>query len=267
VVINWSSLSLEFESFAMTLPPSTSLFGWTRSTTPVHGHEVLALELPGEGPIQLARWLHPEARRAPETVEPARVAAMRAHLRPGDVAVVIGAAAGAEALELGLAVGREGAVIALEGERWLFPVLAANAALNRDRVRIFPHLLAVAREGPATAFGVPTHPLEPFLSARHAGQLDRLRWLSFRFGDQGPLLLEALRPLVTSRRPLLRILVGRTARKAQRQALLALLDELRYRVERFAPTGTTAADPLTPANLLRGKQLDLLALPDPARDA
>jgi hypothetical protein len=257
----------EPESFAMTLRPSATLFGWTRSTTPVHGHEVIALELPGEGPIRLARWLHPEARRAPETLEPTRIAAMRASLRPGDVAVVIGAAAGAEALELGLAVGLAGAVIALEGDRHLFPVLAANAALNRERVRLFPHLLAVAREGPAPAFGIATHPLEPFLAARHPEELARLRWLSFRFGDQGPLLLEALRPLVTSRRPLLRILVGRTARKAQRQALLGLLGELGYRVERFAPIDAAAADPLTPANLMRWKQLDLLALPDQAPGA
>jgi hypothetical protein len=247
----------------MTLRPSATLFGWTRSSTPVHGHEVIDLSLPGEGPLQLARWLHPEARRAPETVEPSRIAAMRAHLRSGDVAVVIGAAAGAEALELGLAVGQEGAVIALEGDRHLFPVLAANAALNRDRVRLFPHLLAVAREGPAPAFGIATHPLEPYLAARHGEQLGRLRWLSFRFGDQGPLLLEGLRPLVTSRRPLLRVLVGRTARRAQRQALLAFLEPLGYRVERFG-SATAAGEPLTPAIVMRSKQLDLLALPDGA---
>ncbi len=244
----------------MTSRPSSSLFGWPRPATAVHGHEVVSVALPGLAPVLLARWLHPEARRAPETVEPARIASMQAHLRRGDVAVVIGAAAGAEAVELGVAVGPEGAVLALEGDRALFPVLAANAALNRDGLRLFPHLLAVAREGPAPDFGIATHPLEPFLAARHPDQLRRLRWLSFRFGGHGPLLLEALRPLVTTRRPLLRVRVGRTARRPQRRALLNFLEELGYRVERFGGDGT--AEPLTPANVMRWKQLDLLALPD-----
>jgi hypothetical protein len=245
----------------MTLLPTMSLFGWPRSATPVHGHEVVTVELPQLGPVQLARWLHPDARREPETVDPARVTAMRAHLEPGDVAVVIGAASGAEALELGLAVGPEGAVVALEGNRALFPVLAANAALNRDRLRLFPHLLAVAREGPAPEFGIATHPLEPFLAARHAGKVDRIRWLSFRFGGHGPLLLEALRPLVALRRPLLRIRVGRTARRLQRQALLAFLEELGYLPEPFAGGAPAGTVPLTAANAMRWKQLDLLALP------
>lgn len=245
----------------MTLRPSMSLFSWPRSPTPVHGHEVVTVELPELGPVQLARGLHPDAREEPETVDPARVDAMRARLAPGDAAVVIGAAAGAEAVELGLAVGPGGEVVALEADRALFPVLAANAALNRDRLRISPHLLAVAREGPAPEFGIATHPLEPFLAARHPGLVERIRWLSFRFGGHGPQLLEALRPLVAGRRPLLRIRVGRTARRPQRQALLAYLDELGYRVEPFpggAPPGT---GPLTAANAMRRKQLDLLALP------
>ena len=245
----------------MTLPTTKSLFGWHRSPTPVHGHEVITVELPGLGAVQLARWLHPEARQAPETVDPARVAAMRARLAPGDAAVVIGAAAGAEAIELGLAVGPGGVVVALEADRALFPVLAANAALNRDRLRVSPHLLAVAREGPAPQFGIATHPLEPFLAARHPGLAERIRWLSFRFGEHGPLLLEALRPLVAGRRPLLRIRVGRTARRPHRQALLAYLDELGYRIEPFPGGDPAGAEPLTAANAMRRKQLDLLALP------
>jgi len=245
----------------MTLPTTMSLLGWPRSPTPVHGHEVVAVELPELGTVHLARWLHPDARQEPETVDPARVAAMRAHLAPGDAAVVIGAAAGAEAVELGLAVGPGGAVVALEADRALFPVLAANAALNRDRLRISPHLLAVAREGPAPEFGIATHPLEPFLAARHPGLAERIRWLSFRFGGHGPLLLEALRPLVAARHPLLRIRVGRSARRPQRQALLAYLDELGYRVEPFPGGELAGAEPLTAANAMRRKQLDLLALP------
>jgi hypothetical protein len=247
----------------MTSRPILSRLGWRSSPSPVHGHEVVTVELPGFDPVRLARWLHPEAQRAPATVAAARVTALQALLAPGDVAVVIGAAEGAEAIELGLAVGPTGAVVALEADRGLFPVLAANAALNRDRLRLLPHLLAVAHDGAAPPpFGVEAHPLEPFLRARHAGLVDRLRWLSLPFGAAGPSLLEALQPLLSAHRPLLRIQVERGARRPQRQALLAALDGLGYRVERFTtPVGERAAQPPTPAEVLRGKLLDLLALP------
>ncbi len=246
----------------MTSRPSRSLFGWPRPATPVHGHELVTVELPELGAVQLARWLDPEARRAPATLDPARITAMRAELRPGDAAVVIGAAAGTEAVELGLAVGPDGAVVALESDRALFPVLAANAAHNRDRTRIFPHLLAVATGEPEPDFGVASHALQPFLAARHAAQLERLRWVSFRFDARGPELLEALRPLVAARHPRLRVQVGRSARRPQRHALLAFLEEFGYRVVRFAAQAPAPAEPVTPANVMRWKQLDLLARPD-----
>jgi hypothetical protein len=247
----------------MTSRPILSRLGWRSSPTPVHGHEVVTVDLPGFDPVRLARWLHPEARRAPATVEAARVTALRAHLAPGDVAVVIGAAEGAGAIELGLAVGPSGAVVALEADRGLFPVLAANAALNRDRLRLLPHHLAVAHDGaPPPPFGVGAHPLEPFLRARHAGLVDRLRWISLPFGAAGPSLLKALVPLLAAHRPLLRIEVERGARRPQRQALLSALAGLGYRVERFTtPVGEGAAQPPTPADVMRPKQLDLLALP------
>ena len=246
----------------MTTRPLRSLLGLPRAAAPIHGHEVVAVELPGLGTVRLARRLQPEAGQAPASVEPGRVGAMRAHLGAGDVALVIGSAGGGEALELGLAVGPAGAVVVLEADRALFPVLAANAALNRDRLRLLPHLVAVARAGAlAPPFGIEALPLEAFLAARHAELVGRLRWVSFRFGAHGPSLLEALRPLLAARRPLLRVAVGRSARRPQRQALLSALVELGYRVEWFGGDGGPGAEPPTEASALRRPRLDLLAVP------
>lgn len=246
----------------MTSPPLLSRLGWPRPATPVHGHEVLNVDLGGLGPVRLARWLHPDARQEPVTLDAARVAALQQHLVPGDVALVIGAGEGAEALELGLAVGPGGAVVALEAGQGLFPVLAANGALNRDRLRLLPHHLAVGGPGvPPPPFGIEAPPLLAFLEARHHELLGRLRWISLPFDRHGPSLLEALAPLVTARKPLLRIAVGRAARRPQRQALLAFLGERGYRLERFHGDGGGEAAPLTPADAMRWKRLDLLALP------
>jgi hypothetical protein len=141
-------------------------------------------------------------------------------------------------------------------------VLAATAALNRDRLRLLPHLVAVAMAGaPPPPFGLDAWPLEPFLAARHADLVDRLRWVSFGFDDHGPSLLEALKPLLAARRPLLRIAVARGARRSQRAELFSVLGESGYRLERFAGGAGQDQPALTAANAMRWKRLDLLAVP------
>lgn len=244
----------------MTSPPLLTRLGWTQPVIPIHGHEVVTVELPGDGPIRLARWLHPAAQRATVGPEAGRIAALRTRLQPGDVAVVIDGGEGAEALELGLAVGPTGTVVALESNRELFPVLAANGALNRDRLRLLPHLVAVAQpDQPPPPFGIQAQPLEPFLRARHPELVDRIRWVSIGYGAQGPSLLQALQPLLSAHHPMVKVKVGPTARRAQRQALLAGLGELGYHLERLAADGTGAPEPVG-AGALRGKRLELLAL-------
>jgi len=65
--------------------------------------------------------------------EPA-AALLAGFLRPGDVAVDVGANVGAHALRFATAVGPRGAVVAIEAQPFLAALLAANAALNRRLV-------------------------------------------------------------------------------------------------------------------------------------
>jgi FkbM family methyltransferase len=272
----------------MLLRPLLDLVGWPRPTTQVWGHELSAVELSNDGPITLARWLHPEAKRAPARIDQAEVDALRTFLRPGDVAIDIGAGAGTHAVACALAVGPTGTVIAFEPNLAVFPVLAANAAHSRARGPIYPHLFAVApddgplrlafadpgfrrgggrpegsawtrgRDWPRDVEGVQ---LEAFLAMRHPGTAERLRYLRLHVGDDLRPLLESLRPLLQRTRPWLRLSVSRTVRKARRQALLALLAELDYAVERVASAADLHGGPVTPATVMRSRHLDLFCTP------
>src|SRR5512137_2077474 len=87
----WYSLGLEpAPEPPLTSPPLLSRLGWPRPATPIHGHEVLSVDLGGLGPVRLARWLHPGAGEDRAALEAARVATLQRHLAPGDVALVIG---------------------------------------------------------------------------------------------------------------------------------------------------------------------------------
>ena len=77
-----------------------------------YGVEVFCVDLSGEGCIDFARWLHPRDRG--HGIDQGMVDALRTFLRPGDVAIDIGAHCGDTAVPMALAVGRQGAVLALE---------------------------------------------------------------------------------------------------------------------------------------------------------
>jgi membrane-associated protease RseP (regulator of RpoE activity) len=62
------------------------LLGWPRPAARSYGHEVVTFDLPHEGPVQFARWLHPNVLAT--TVRQEEVSALRTFLRPGDVVVV-----------------------------------------------------------------------------------------------------------------------------------------------------------------------------------
>ena len=102
--------------------------------------EIEELTLPVDGIVRFARWLHPGETR--KTVTQESVDALRGFLRPGDVAIDIGAHTGDSTLPMALAVGQAGTVFALEPNPYVFKVLALNATLNPASTHIVPLMFA-----------------------------------------------------------------------------------------------------------------------------
>src|SRR5256886_11042938 len=78
------------------------------------GFVIEAHDLPREGRIEVARWLHPGAYPIAPLQVQAAVDQLRRFLRPGDVAIDIGAHTGDTTLPIALAVGATGRVLGLE---------------------------------------------------------------------------------------------------------------------------------------------------------
>ena len=104
------------------------LLGW-KPKRRVYGHEVRAFDLASDGRVDYAQWLHPG--ETPKEVRQDVVDHLRTFLRPGDVAIDIGAHTGDSTIPIALAVGPAGRVLALEPNPYVFPVLERNAGLNR----------------------------------------------------------------------------------------------------------------------------------------
>src|SRR5438046_3244677 len=97
---------------------------------------VATFTLPIDGEVRFAQWQHPN--ETLKVISQDEVTALREFLRPGDVAIDIGAHTGDSTLPIALALGVSGTVFALEPNPYVFKVLAVNAGLNRSKTNIVP---------------------------------------------------------------------------------------------------------------------------------
>ena len=122
---------------------------FTRSEPRIYPSTVVSFNLPVDGEVHLARWLHPG--EEPKHIMQADVDALREFLHHGDVALDIGAHTGDSTVPIALAVRPTGAVFAVEPNPYVFDVLATNASLNPAKTHIVPlNFAAMERDGTYT---------------------------------------------------------------------------------------------------------------------
>jgi FkbM family methyltransferase len=251
-----------------------------------YGTELREFLLAKDGVVQYAQWLHPS--ESPKPVEQEVVDNLRRYLRPGDVAIDIGAHTGDTALPMALAVGAEGCVLAFEPNRYVFRVLARNAALNPAKTRIVPHPYAVTPEDGKMTFEysdpgfcnggfhegisrwkhahaftleVEGVRLEPFLARHHADLVDRIRLVKVDAEGFDRSILESIRPLILRTRPYLKAEVFKRLSREQRVALVETIAGMGYRLNRVVSEADYLGEPVDASNVAAWDHLDVFGTP------
>jgi FkbM family methyltransferase len=251
-----------------------------------YGSQVRQFHLPGEGLVEYAAWQHPA--ETPKVIRQEVVDELRTFLRPGDVAIDIGAHTGDTAIPMALAVGRSGRVIALEPNPYVYPVLERNAALNRETTTIIPLPLAataasgtftfaysdagfcnggryegVSRWRHAHAFTVEVRGehLETYLGTNHPDLVQRIRYVKVDAEGYDLAILESLSGLLADVRPWVRAEVYKHTGIAERQRLHALMSGLGYHVHRLDSETSYRGVRLTPGDMTRDPQFDIFCVP------
>ena len=248
-------------------------------------HQVISIALPDDGEIRLARWLHPGER--PKTVSPDEVAALRAFLRPGDVAIDIGAHTGDSTLPIALAVGTAGRVFALEPNPYVFKVLQINAGLNPDRTRITPlnfaampddgefeftytdsgycnggyHQSSRLKHGHFSKLRVSGRNLLDYLRREAPADLARVRYVKIDTEGFDRQIVSSLKELLTTARPYLKSEIYKHLSDAERRDYFGELRALGYRVFRIEGYDYQRQD-LSAADLLRWRHFDIFCAPE-----
>jgi FkbM family methyltransferase len=249
--------------------------------------EVLTFNLPSDGEVQFARWLHPG--ESPKSVTQESVDALRSFLREGDVAIDIGAHTGDSTIPMALAVGPEGSVFALEPNPYVFKVLAVNAGLNAAKTHIVPLMFAAMpedgefefeysdsgycnggfhrgisrwRHGHFSKLRVAGRNLPAYLRAHAPDALPRIRYVKIDTEGFDREVVQSIGELVERTRPYIKTEIYKHLPHDRRAAFFDDLRRLGYRVFKCEEGREYRGQELGRGDLSRWKHFDLFAVPE-----
>ena len=115
-----------------------------------YGSEVKTFEIEGIGKVDFAQWLHPSEK--PVILTKSHVDFYRELAQKSGVIVDIGTHTGDTTVPMALAVGKEGLVIGLEPNKYVFKILETNASLNKEMTSIDAYCFAATKDEGSFAF-------------------------------------------------------------------------------------------------------------------
>jgi FkbM family methyltransferase len=250
-----------------------------------YGYEVRQFQLPRDGLVEYAQWLHPS--ETPKLMTQPLVNALRHFVSPGDFVIDVGAHSGDTTVPMALAAGRDGCTLALEPNLHVFKVLTANASLNRDRTNIVARCCAATQDEGQFVFhytdagycngGFRSQQRWRFYRRKHALTIqgrNLLNMLQTEFNEWLPKLsyikvdaegydgaiLASILPILRAMRPVVRTEVYRRLLAAERFALFDLLANAGYRIHRLKESDHSLGPTLQRDDMTKEKHFDVLAV-------
>ena len=251
-----------------------------------YGFEVVKIQLPVDGELSLAQWLHPKAGNI--GVDQDEINELRSFLRPGDVAIDIGAYTGDTAVPMALAVGTTGKVLALEPNQYVFKVLEKNAGLIRSKGNIIHLPFAATPADSEMEFeysdpGFCNGGFHEGISQWKHGHLYKLKvqgknlanYLKQHFSELIPLIryikvdaegfdltvLESISEIVGKQKPYIRVEVFKHTDITYRKKLYDFLKRFDYDIHLFGGSKKYIGQPVSENDLMNWKHYDLFAVP------
>ncbi len=251
-----------------------------------YGQRRQIIDLPIDGKVEYARWLHPKAQDL--RIAPEEMLELRRFLKPGDFAIDIGAHSGDSTLPIALACGVEGAVLALEPNPYAFEILKANAALNPQKTNIVPLCCAITEQdgtfefsygdpgfinggdfsersvwehGSAFTIQVRGRPLQHILNDMPAERVSRLRYIKTDTEGHDARILHSIRDILERYRPYIKAEVYGRLSSEERIGLHGSLSGLGYSVFKVEGGMLFTERRLSAPDMMRWTHFDIFAVP------
>lgn len=108
------------------------------------GFEIKKFQIESIGEVEYAQWLHPFEK--PQSITKANIEFYEQLCKHGSFIIDIGAHTGDTTVPMALAVGKQGKVLAIEPNQYVFKILQVNSQLNKDCTNIVPLCFAATIE-------------------------------------------------------------------------------------------------------------------------
>lgn len=109
-----------------------------------YGYKVKRFQLEELGEVEYAQWLHPF--EGPKEVSDSQIRFYQSLASKGNMIIDIGAHTGDTTVPMALSVGKEGLVLGLEPNQYVYKILEKNASLNPEKTNIVPLPFAATSE-------------------------------------------------------------------------------------------------------------------------
>lgn len=252
-----------------------------------YGYKIKELHLEQEGKIQVAEWMHPSCSEFVLTQR--EVDALREIVNLGDVCIDIGAHLGDTSIPMGLAVGKEGVVLALEPNSYVFETLKANSNLNTDKYSIIPLCFAVTPEdsemyfeysdpgfcnggfheniskwkhGHSFKLKVDGKNLVDYLKKNYEELINRIKYIKIDAEGFDLSILKSLDYLIEKNKPSIRVEVYKKSDKEYRLKMFRYLHEHGYKMYKFIDSENYYGEELSEDDLMNFKHFDIFAVPE-----
>ncbi len=249
-------------------------------------YEIHTFDLPREGQISYAQWLHSSEGKKHFTQE--SIDELRTFLAPGDVAIDIGAHTGDTTIPMALAVGQSGCVLALEPNRYVFPVLKKNSQLNREKTNIIPLMIAATRtagtfefeysdsgfcngglhegiskwrHGHAFKLEVEGRNIQTLIEEEYQSLVSRIRYIKIDTEGYDCAVLQSISGLVERTRPFIKAEVFKNTDSDQRQALYKEVAGHGYEVYRVENESNYRGELIGENDMTRWRHFDIFCVP------
>ncbi len=246
--------------------------------------QVVDFQLPQDGKVQYAQWLHPG--EFGNEVKQESVTFYRRYVKPGDFIIDIGANEGDTTVPMAIAAGKGGLTLALEPNPHVYKVLEANARLNPAITNIVPlNFAATSHDGEFTfGSGDPSYGnggivgythnqarnvryqinvtgknLENYLRANYADQLRKLTFIKIDAEGYDKEIIKTLTGIIREFRPTVVTECFGPSTNEEKKELYQLLTGLGYEVFRLRDFLDTSVEKV---DHFGGKDtFDVLAVP------
>jgi FkbM family methyltransferase len=257
-----------------------------------YGYKIDSFSLEKFPAVEFAQWQHPLCE--PFRLRDSSVDFYRALVKPGDFIIDIGAHLGDTTVPMALAAGKQGCVLALEPNRYVFKILEKNASLNAGLTNIIPlNIAATADDGQFSfnysdasfcnggflsqrekldqhhkyALQVEGRNLEKILEKEYAAFLPKLSLIKIDAEGYDKEIIKTLSHTISTYRPKLLSECNQFLTKAEREELYDVMTRFNYKLYKIEEDDTTAfiavnEKPLAKEDMMKHKHFDILAKPE-----